>query len=222
MTVVKSQMTYREGVGQPCLYHVTTFAELPTADLLANADIAFCYEDKCWYIATSTTAWAKASTAHSHTAQQLGSGTPTGSKYLRDDLAWTVPPGGGGTPSDTVVSETTAGQAASAGVADTFSRGDHTHGTPAAAGGSETVTAVTVTAPYNSLEYSETVADDGVTTASKILASLGQTTVDDENGAGMDDFTVSAACLADGNLTLTVWSDQPFGGPIKLNYLIGS
>lgn len=38
--------------------------------------------------------------------------------------------GGGGTPSNTVVSETTFGQAANAGNAATFSRGNHTHGTP--------------------------------------------------------------------------------------------
>jgi hypothetical protein len=40
--------------------------------------------------------------------------------------------GGGGTPSGTVVAETSFGQASTAGVAGTFSRGDHTHGTPAA------------------------------------------------------------------------------------------
>lgn len=39
--------------------------------------------------------------------------------------------GGGGTPSGTVVSETAFGQAASAGAATDYSRGDHTHGTPA-------------------------------------------------------------------------------------------
>jgi len=38
--------------------------------------------------------------------------------------------GGGGTPSDTVVNETNFGQSPSAGVASTYSRGDHTHGTP--------------------------------------------------------------------------------------------
>lgn len=39
--------------------------------------------------------------------------------------------GGGGTPGDTVITETTYGQAESAGVATEFSRADHTHGTPA-------------------------------------------------------------------------------------------
>jgi hypothetical protein len=40
--------------------------------------------------------------------------------------------GGGGTPSNTVVTETTFGQSSTAGVVTAYSRGDHTHGTPAA------------------------------------------------------------------------------------------
>lgn len=40
--------------------------------------------------------------------------------------------GGGGTPSNTVVAETTFGQASGAGASTNYSRGDHTHGTPAA------------------------------------------------------------------------------------------
>lgn len=43
----------------------------------------------------------------------------------------TVPGGGSGSPSGTVVSETTFGQAANAGSSASYSRGDHTHGTPA-------------------------------------------------------------------------------------------
>lgn len=39
--------------------------------------------------------------------------------------------GGGGTPSGTVVAETSYGQAATAGAATAYARGDHTHGTPA-------------------------------------------------------------------------------------------
>lgn len=45
---------------------------------------------------------------------------------------------GTGVASDTVVSETTFGQAATEGVATTYSRGDHTHGTPASPGGGST------------------------------------------------------------------------------------
>ncbi len=45
---------------------------------------------------------------------------------------WEAGGGGGGVPSGTVVTETSFAQASTAGVAATFSRGDHTHGTPAA------------------------------------------------------------------------------------------
>jgi len=45
---------------------------------------------------------------------------------------WEAGGGGGGSPSNTVVTETSFGQASTAGAAATFSRGDHTHGTPAA------------------------------------------------------------------------------------------
>lgn len=62
--------------------------------------------------------------------------------------------GGGGTPSSTVTSETSYGQAAAAGAATTYSRGDHTHGTPALASTAasssavgDTATAGTATAP---------------------------------------------------------------------------
>jgi hypothetical protein len=42
--------------------------------------------------------------------------------------------GGGGTPSNTVVAETSYGQASTAGAAPAYSRGDHTHGTPSLTG----------------------------------------------------------------------------------------
>lgn len=48
---------------------------------------------------------------------------------------WQTPSGGGGgsgTPADTVAAETSYGQSSVAGSAGTYSRGDHTHGTPAA------------------------------------------------------------------------------------------
>jgi hypothetical protein len=47
-------------------------------------------------------------------------------------ICFSTPTGGSaGTPSDTVVSETSPGQSPAAGTATTYSRGDHTHGTPA-------------------------------------------------------------------------------------------
>ncbi len=55
-------------------------------------------------------------------------GTPSG-KYLKDDGTWAV--SGGGTPSSGVTDETTFGISPNAGSSSTYSRGDHTHGTPA-------------------------------------------------------------------------------------------
>jgi hypothetical protein len=60
MGVYKSQLAHREGIGQPHLYFCDTSAEMPSSDLLTGADILFCHEDKAWYVASSTTAWAAA------------------------------------------------------------------------------------------------------------------------------------------------------------------
>lgn len=46
-------------------------------------------------------------------------------------VEWAAPAGGSGTPSATVVTETLFSQASVAGVSSDYSRGDHTHGTPA-------------------------------------------------------------------------------------------
>ena len=69
----------------------------------------------------------------------LAGGTMTGELVLEDGspaaseqyVADNGGGGGGGTPSGTVVSGTSYGQAAAAGASGTYSRGDHTHGTPA-------------------------------------------------------------------------------------------
>ena len=51
--------------------------------------------------------------------------------HVHSGSGWTLIGGGGsGTPSDTVVSGTSFGQAAAAGTAAAYSRADHTHGTP--------------------------------------------------------------------------------------------
>lgn len=69
------------------------------------------------------------------------SGTPSTGQIIVATSAttanWQTSSGGGGTPSNTVVAETSYGQASSAGSATTYSRGDHTHGS----------TALTTTAP---------------------------------------------------------------------------
>jgi hypothetical protein len=62
-------------------------------------------------------------TDETDTAKRLG---PDGT----GGLSWMTGGGGGGTPSDTVVSETSPSQTPAAGTASTYSRGDHTHGTP--------------------------------------------------------------------------------------------
>lgn len=56
----------------------------------------------------------------------------------------TTGPGGSGTPSDTVVSETAFGQAPDAGDSDEYARGNHTHGTPDEPDGSGDQTAAEV------------------------------------------------------------------------------
>lgn len=69
------------------------------------------------------------------------SGTPAAGQVpmatSETTATWQDPPtggdgSGGGTPSSSVAAETSYGQASGAGVASTYSRGDHTHGTPAA------------------------------------------------------------------------------------------
>lgn len=86
------------------------------------------------------TAVAKVTTPPAQTAyvQASAVGAPSGVASL--DATGNVPlsqlgnapsGGGGGTPSSTVVAETSYGQASSAGSASTYSKGDHTHGTPA-------------------------------------------------------------------------------------------
>ena len=51
--------------------------------------------------------------------------------YLRADGTWAEPPTGSGTPSGTVVAETAYGAGTAAGTSSEYSRGDHTHGSPA-------------------------------------------------------------------------------------------
>ena len=57
---------------------------------------------------------------------------PSGTvNYLRADGTWAEPPTGSGTPSGTVIAETAYGAGTAAGTSSEYSRGDHTHGSPA-------------------------------------------------------------------------------------------
>jgi hypothetical protein len=59
----------------------------------------------------------------------LATGSPTGSKFIRDDGTLQVPPSGG-TPASSVVAETAFGQASAVGTGTDYARNDHTHGSP--------------------------------------------------------------------------------------------
>lgn len=83
--------------------------------------------------------------------------------------------GGGGTPSNTVVAETTYGQASNAGAAADYSRGDHTHGTPALTATPPATTlaigqpaAVGVAATPARADHVHPVADSGMPTTSAV------------------------------------------------------
>lgn len=67
----------------------------------------------------------------------------TANSIVATGVDWEPGTGGSGTPSNTVVTETNFGQASTAGALTSYSRGDHTHGTPAAP--SIPVAATTVT-----------------------------------------------------------------------------
>ena len=76
-----------------------------------------------------------ASERQGHVPQVPGSlflETDTKILYAWDGAVWQVVTGGGGggIPSSTVESETAFGIAAAPGIATTYSRGDHTHGSP--------------------------------------------------------------------------------------------
>lgn len=78
-------------------YYADTEAELPTTGLSAG-DYGYAIDTKKVFLASSATTWQETPQAVSGVlpTANLGTGSPTGSKYLRDDGMWQVPPGGGG------------------------------------------------------------------------------------------------------------------------------
>ena len=91
-------------------------------------------------------------------------------------------------------------------------------------GGSADIQTATIAAPYDSYDYSEIIVDAAVTAASQIMLGWGATSVDDENTPDMEDINFAAvADPAGGQFTAYIASvnNNPFGGPFKLNYLLG-
>lgn len=225
MAVRKILWPMESGLPEFYTYYVCDLiAELPSSGLNVG-ELAISLEGPKLYVAVNDTTWrelTKASASGYAGTGMLGSGSADGTKFLCGNQSWAVPPGGGGpatqittTDGPTVldVGSITDGQYLRRSGATVIG------GNP---GGSASVTAKTINSPYGVYEYSETFSDVGVSTSSKILAYLGQTSSDDENEPSMDDLAVSAYAPSNGNLTLTVSSEQPFGGPIKLVYLIGA
>ena len=88
-----------------------------------------------------------------------------------------------------------------------------------AAPASLSIEEATITAPYGSHEYSETVAVVGASPSSKVIAGWGNHADGDENLPEADGLMVQATPSADA-ITFTVYGDQPFGGHLKLHYLL--
>lgn len=101
----------------------------------------------------------------------------------------------------------------------TFLRADGAFASPVS---SPDIKAAVITAPYESYDYSEVVADAAVTAANQIILNWGAATDDDENTPDMEDVNFMAVA-GTGNFTakISTPNNNPFGGPFKLNYLIG-
>lgn len=144
--------------------------------------------------------------------------------------------GGGGTPSGTVVSETGYGQAVAPGVAVTYSRGDHTHGSPGlgttgvtAAAGNHLHTGVYDANGAAASALSSALAADvplGSTTPSAVsitavgaVGSSGSSSHQDHTHAGPGFGSVTAqtsfgASSADGVAATVARSDHSHGTPV--------
>lgn len=136
------------------------------------------------------------------------------------------PAAGGGTPSDTVVTETSHGQASTAGVASAYSRGDHTHGSPTDPVPAHVAAADPHTVYQKESEkdavsgYAGLDASSNVNTGEVATASIEDNAVTNAKLADMPEHTVKVRQTFDGDpidLVMgpgTVLVRSPFGGSI--------
>lgn len=105
--------------------------------------------------------------------------------------------GGGGTASGTVVTETTYGQASTAGASSTYSRGDHTHGTPAA----QTLGSLGAAAAVHT--HTATEISDSTTVGRSVLTAADAAAARTAIGAGTSSLALgeTGATAAAGNHT---------------------
>ncbi|GIE46193.1 hypothetical protein [Actinoplanes lobatus] len=105
--------------------------------------------------------------------------------------------GGGGTASGTVVTETAYGQASTAGASSTYSRGDHTHGTPAA----QTLGSLGAAAAVHT--HTATEISDSTATGRSVLTAADAAAARTAIGAGTSNLALGAtgSTAAAGNHT---------------------
>lgn len=108
---------------------------------------------------------------------------------------------------------------ASGGGTTNFLRADGTWAAPG--GGSADIKAATLALGYGLSEYRVLVVDGTVTGASQISVWWGNQVDTDENSASMDDLSFQAIPdSGTGNFYAVVSSARPFGGSVKINYMV--
>jgi hypothetical protein len=92
---------------------------------------------------------------------------------------------------------------------------------PAPSGGGATIKATTITAPYPARKMvQQTVVDAAVTATSKITISLGNILDTDVNCCDDIDLFSLYAVPGTGSFSVRASFLTPFGGPLKLNYMV--